>query len=160
MKISIWNISTYVFQEYFDHCRLIVFGKSVFLAIIKGPNNLINPTTHACNLNVNALKINKTKVHGFVYVEHTMYQCYAFHFCLFQQQNKILQWMNSRVFPQNLLQNEMAFFFCIIVWFYSLQWMQTLFIYFFYEMKSSLSEQIDIEIFQLGTKNKFFEKNK
>lgn len=38
--------------------------------------------------------------------------------------------------------------------------MQTLFIYFIYEMKSSLSEQIDIEIFQLGTKNKFFEKNK
>lgn len=27
-------------------------------------------------------------------------------------------------------------------------------------MKSSLSEQIDIEIFQLGTKNKFFEKKK
>lgn len=68
--------------------------------------------------------------------------------------------MNSRGFPQNLLHNEMAFFFSIIFWIYSLQWMQTLFIYFIYEMKSSLSEQIDIEIFQLGTKNKFFEKNK
>lgn len=66
MKISIWNIFTNVFGEYFDHCRLIVPGKSVFLAIIKGPNNLINPTTHACNMNVNALKINKTKVQGFV----------------------------------------------------------------------------------------------
>lgn len=81
MKISILNIPTNVFQEYFDHCRLIVFGKSVFLSIIKGSNNLINPTTHACNLNVNALKINKTKVHGFVFFAK-IYQCYAFLFIL------------------------------------------------------------------------------
>lgn len=152
MKISIWNIFTNVFQEYFDHCRLIVFGKSVFLSIIKGSNNLINPTTHACNMNVNALKINKTKVHGFVYVPMLCISVY------FNSKIRYYNEWTAGFFLKTYCIMKWHFFLYYILWI--LQWIQTLFIYFIYEMKSSLSEQIDIEIFQLGTKNKFFEKNK